>query len=123
MYAPSDWIPPNLFTPLDLRERLFAFKTALKTQCKPRQYHSNLMKHQQRSLHLLRNQDDFLIVQCDKKIGPAIIEKYEYIKLDLLHLHDTTTYRRISRLEATMYSSQQLLNKKRSPISALLPHE
>jgi hypothetical protein len=32
MYAPSDLIPPNLVTPLDLRERLSAFKTALKKQ-------------------------------------------------------------------------------------------
>jgi hypothetical protein len=35
VYAPSDWIPPNILTPLDLCERLSAFKTALKAQYKP----------------------------------------------------------------------------------------
>jgi hypothetical protein len=106
MYASSDWIQPKLFTPIYLRERLSAFKTALKTQYKPRRCQSNLLKHQQRSLNLLRNQDDFLIVQCDKNLGPAIIEKDEYIKLALLHLQYTTTYRRLSRLEASRYSGQ-----------------
>jgi hypothetical protein len=106
MYALSDWIPPNLFTPLDIRERLSAFKTALKTQYKPHRCRSNLMKHQQRSLNLLRNQDNFIIVQCDKNLGPEIIKKDEYIKLDLLHLQDTTTYRRLIRLEDTICSGQ-----------------
>jgi hypothetical protein len=117
MYAPSDWIPPNLFTPLDLRERLSAFKTALKTQYKPRRCRSNLMNHQQRSLNLLQNQDNFLIVQCDKNLGPAIIEKYQYIKLALLHLQDTTTYRRLRCLEATMYCG-----KTRQTIKSWVSH-
>jgi hypothetical protein len=97
---------PNLFTPVDLRERLSAFKAALKLQYKPRRCRNNLVPHHQRALNSLRNQDDFLIVKCDTNLGPEIIEKEEYIQLALIHLTNTTTYRRLSPLEATMYSGQ-----------------
>jgi hypothetical protein len=75
MYASSDWIPPNLFTPVDLRNKLYAFKAALKSQYKPCRCQNNLVPRQQRALNSLWNQDDFLIVQCDKNVGPSIIEK------------------------------------------------
>jgi hypothetical protein len=104
MYSSSDRIPPNLFTPVDLLKRLSAFKAALKSQYKPRRCRNNLVPHQQRALNSLRNQDDFIIVQCDTNLGPAVIEKEEYIQLALTHLTNTTTYRRLSPLEATMYS-------------------
>jgi hypothetical protein len=35
MYAPSDWIPPNLFTPLDLRENCMPSKQLLKHSINP----------------------------------------------------------------------------------------
>ena len=40
----------------------------------------NLLPHYRRSLHWLRIQDDFLIVKCDKNLGPAIIEREIYIE-------------------------------------------
>jgi hypothetical protein len=106
MYSSSYWIPPNLFTPVYLRERMSAFKAALKSQYKPRRCRNNLVPHQQHALNSLRNQDEFLIVQCDTKLGPAIIEKQEYIQLALTHLTNTTTYRRLNPLKATMYLGQ-----------------
>jgi hypothetical protein len=106
MYAASEWNPPNLFTPPELRARLAAFKAALKGLYKKRRCPSNLLKHQRRALDALRNQDTFLIVQCDKNLGPAVIEKTEYIRMALAHLTDTSTYRRLSPLEARMYSGQ-----------------
>jgi hypothetical protein len=98
--------PPNLFTPVDLRERLSAFKATLTSQYKPRRCRNNLVFHQKRALNSLWNQYDFLIVQCDKTLGPAIIEKEEYIQLALIHLTNTTIYRRLNPLEATMYLGQ-----------------
>jgi hypothetical protein len=86
MYTSSDWTPPNLFTPVDLRERLLAFKVALKSQYKPRRCRNNLVPHQQRALNSLRNQYDFVNVQFDKNLGLEIIEKEEYIQLALTHL-------------------------------------
>jgi hypothetical protein len=75
MYAASEWNPPNLFTPPEIRARLAAFKAALKGLYKKRRCPSNLLKHQRRDLDALRNQYTFLIVQCDKNLGPAVIEK------------------------------------------------
>jgi hypothetical protein len=106
MYATSGWNPPNLFTPPELRARLAAFKATLKGLYKKRRCPSNLLKHQQRALDALRNQDTFLIVQCDKNLGPAVIEKNEYIRMAIVHLTYTSTYRRLSPLEARMYSRQ-----------------
>jgi hypothetical protein len=106
MYATSDWNPPNLFTPPELWARLAASKATLKGLCKKRRCPRNLLKHQQRSLDALRNQYTFLIVQCDKNVGPVVIEKNIYIRMALVHLTDTSTYRRLSPLEARMYSGQ-----------------
>ena len=45
---------------------------------------------------IFRKHQQFLIVQCDKNLGPAIIERSEYILLALRdHLSDATTYQRL----------------------------
>jgi hypothetical protein len=107
-YATSYWNPPNLFTPPELRARLAAFKATLKGLYKKRRFPSNLLKHQQKALDALRNQDTFLLVHCDKNLAPPVIEKTEYIRMALAHLTDTSTYRRLSPLEARMYAGQFL---------------
>jgi hypothetical protein len=48
----------------------------------------------------------FITVICDKNLGPEIIERDEYIRLALVHVIYTTTNRRISHLEARIYSGQ-----------------
>jgi hypothetical protein len=40
------------------------------------------------------------------RMEPAVIEKTEYIRISLAHLTDTSTYRRLSPLEARMYAGQ-----------------
>jgi hypothetical protein len=57
------------------------FKQALKNLVKPQNAAVNLLRHQKRGLHQLRNQTDFLVAQCDKNLGPAIIERLEYIMM------------------------------------------
>ena len=99
LYTRSDWNPPDhLFPfPRELPRRLLAFQTFLqgivtRTKCKP-----NLLPHQCRALDYLRNQTSLLVVQCDKNLGPAVIEREAYIKLVIRdHLSDTTTYQRLS---------------------------
>ena len=45
------------------------------------------------------------MVQCDKNLGPAIIEKDEYIKLIIRdHLSDSTTYSRLTGTEITLHA-------------------
>jgi hypothetical protein len=71
---------------------------------RPNQSPTNLLLHQKKALNYLRNQQDFLVVQCDKNLGPAIIERDEYIKLAFRdHLNYTLTYRRLSPIDATIY--------------------
>ena len=55
---------------------------------------TNLFPHQRHALSTLQQQDTFLIVPCDKNLGPAIIERHDYLKIAMRdHLNDTTTYK------------------------------
>ena len=56
---------------------------------------------------MLQQQQTFLIVPCDKKLGPAIIEQHDYLKIVMRdHLSDTTTYKLLSTSEINRYSSE-----------------
>ena len=49
----------------------------------------------------------FLIVPCDKNLGPAIIERHDYQKIAMRdHLSDTTTYKSLTTSEIDRYSSE-----------------
>jgi hypothetical protein len=79
MYVRSEWTPRNWQIPQELITRLSNFKQALKDTVKPRRCARNLLPHQLRALKHLRNQSDFIVAQCDKKLGHSVIEKDEYI--------------------------------------------
>ena len=101
MYAPSDWKPPEQLMPQSLTRRLDNLESALKEIVKKKKGKQNLMNHQREALSYLRKQKDFLIVQCDKNLGPAIIEREEYIKFAIIdHLSDHNTYQRLSQRES-----------------------
>ena len=53
---------------------------------------------------MLQQQQTFLIVPCDKKLGPAIIERHDYLKIAMDHLSDTTTYKSLTTSETNRYS-------------------
>ena len=56
---------------------------------------------------MLQQQHTFLIVPCDKNLGPAIIERHDYLKIAMRdHLSDTTTYKSLSTSEINCYSSE-----------------
>ena len=70
------------------------------TLFKTRKGKTNLLPHQQRALSTLQQQDTFLIVPCDKNLGPAIIERHDYLKIAMRdHLTDTTTYKLLNPKE------------------------
>jgi hypothetical protein len=80
LYSPnmcihSDWTPQDRKIPLEIHHRLAAFKVALIGMLKSRSCARNFIIHQRRALNSLCNQHDFLVVQCDKNLGPAIIER------------------------------------------------
>ena len=74
---------------------------------KTRKGKTNLLPHQHRALRMLQQQQIFLIVPCDKNLGPAIIERHDYLKIAMRdHLSNTTTYKSLSTIEINRYSSE-----------------
>jgi hypothetical protein len=84
MYIRTGWTPPeHLFPfPKELPRRLHAFEAKIKQLVQLRKCRSNLLPHQRVALDYLRNQVDLLVVQCDKNLGPALIEHKKVLKKD-----------------------------------------
>ena len=101
MYVHSKWTPPHwTIPPVALEERLSRFSKEMGTLFKTRKGKTNLLPHQQRALSTLQKQDTFLIVPCDKNLGPAIIERHDYLKIAMRdHVNDTTTYKLLNPSE------------------------
>ena len=56
---------------------------------------------------MLQQQHTFLIVPCNKNLGPAIIEHHDYLKIAMQdHLNDTTTYKSLTSSETDHYASE-----------------
>ena len=107
MYIHSTWTPPHwTIPPIALEERLSRFSSALNKLFKTHNGKTNLLPHQHRVLRTLQQQQTFLIVPCDKNLGPAIIERHDYLKIAMRdHLSDTTTYKSLTISEIDRYSS------------------
>ena len=108
LYVNSKWTPPHwTIPPVALEECLSRFSTALNKLFKTRKGKTNLLSHQHRALRMLQQQQTFLIIPCDKNLGPAIIEHHDYLKIAMRdHLSDTTTYNSLSTSEIDRYSSE-----------------
>ena len=86
--------------PVALEERLSRFSKEMGTLFKMRKGKNNLLPNQQRALSTLQQQNIFLIVPCDKNLGPAIIERHDYLKIAMRdHLNRTTTYKLLNPSE------------------------
>jgi hypothetical protein len=83
MYIRTGWTPPEYLFPFpkELPRRLHAFEAKIKQLVQLQKCRSNLLPHQRVALDSARNQVDLSVVQCDKNLGPALIERDEYIKL------------------------------------------
>ena len=82
------------------------YSSALNKLFKTRNGKTNLLPHQHQALRTLQQQQMFLIVPCDKNLGPAIIERHDYLKIAMRdHLSDTTTYKSLTTSEIDLYSS------------------
>jgi hypothetical protein len=103
MWIPSKWEPPPSFNLPIVDRRLRAFQICLHQLFQtPRAVKHNLSLPHRHALDYLRSQTTFLVVHCDKNLGPALIEREKYIDFAIRdHLSDHTTYRRISTQEAT----------------------
>ena len=103
LYVRSNWTPPHwTLPPVVMKERLDKFSTTLGQLFKKRMGKTNLQPYQTRALQLLQRQQDFLVCPCDKNLGPAIIERDDYIQIVMSdHLFDGRTYRQLTDADCT----------------------
>ena len=101
IYVRSNWTPPHwTLPPVVMTKRLENFSNTLGKLFKKRIRKTNLLQYQTRALQLLQQQQDFLVCPCDKNLGPAIIERDDYIKIAMKdHLLDGRTYQRLSQAD------------------------
>ena len=101
IYVKSNWTPPHwTMPPVVMTKRLENFSNTLGKLFKKRMGITNLLPYQTRALQLLQQQQDFLVCPCDKNLGPAIIERDDYIKIAVKdHLLDGRTYRHLSEAD------------------------
>jgi hypothetical protein len=104
LHIKSEWIPPAIQTGT-IETRMIEFATSLKLaaiachQARPR---SNLSSLQHRQIKTIRNDPRFIICLTDKNLGPAILERQQYIhRVHHDHLGHADTYKRLSKAEAT----------------------
>ena len=115
IYVRSNWTPPYwTLPPIVLQQRLDKFATTLNKLFKRTLGKTNLLSYQARALQSLQKQQDFLICPCDKNLGPAIIERDDYIKIAMIdHLLDGRTYRRLSEADCNNHK-QRLIQEIKS---------
>ena len=105
MYINSEWTPQDWQIPLPAVRRYNNFKTHIASIFIKQQAPSNLLTHQHLALRQLKLQKEFMVVQCDKNLGPALIEYNVYIQRALQdHLLHQDTYRRLSPDTARHYA-------------------
>ena len=104
LYVRSTWEPRQEdVAPITVR-RTSQFLSSTIPLFKKRRGRSNLLPHQKYLLCHLQNQHELMVIQCDKNLGPALIERQQYIRLVYCdHLNDTNTYKFMTKLEATNY--------------------
>jgi hypothetical protein len=84
---------------------MMEFATSLKLAaiaCHQAWPRSNLSSLQHRQIKMIRNDPQFIVCLTDKNLGPAILERQQYIhRVHQDHLGHTDTYKRLSETEAT----------------------
>ena len=100
IFVKSTWQPKA--ASLDTENILKAFEENIRqerdiSRARPRA--TNLSKHQFNILNHLRSNKDIIIIQCDKNLGPGVMQRETYIREILRqHLQDGKgTYRQISK--------------------------
>ena len=100
----SEWIPDEQDNK-ELEDKLNDFISTItklnKTHLQRQKSASNLTNLQKNHINVLRDNKDIITLMCDKNLGPAVIERQEYIKLILTeHLLNPTTYTQLNETDA-----------------------
>ena len=101
LYVKSNYQVNRHDIDLVLQLQTSSFLSELSKRFKRKQFPSNLLPTQRRLLQTIILSDKLFVIRTDKNLGPAIIERTEYIKRAYLdHLSDKLTYRRLTHAEA-----------------------
>ena len=108
MHFASDWEPKEWDIPQDALTRLDSFNRGVHRLLKRRRPNTpNLLPYQLRAIAEMRDRTDVLVVNCDKKVGPAIINKSTYVARAFTdHLADPTVYQEYSENDAYTHMSK-----------------
>lgn len=107
MYQKTRWTPPPWGLHKDLQARAHDFSLTLQTLFQKKRGKSNLLPQHRRALRELQEREDLMIVQCDKNLGPAVIERDTYIRTAFRdHLHDTKVYKLLNPFQAALKVGQ-----------------
>ena len=102
MHVESDWEPKYWDLPTDIIDRYSAFEAAMRRQFKKkRRRENNLLPHQKLALKSIASRTDLIVINCDKNLGPAVIDTTTYVHRAFLDHLDTPAYKEYSELEAT----------------------
>jgi hypothetical protein len=102
LFIRSTWQPDATEIPPEFIARVDQFIRELKPKFRSRRVEPNLTRLQAKLLRLLKDSSDFIIFPTDKNLGPAILERSEYINRALKdHLEDPLTYKQLPEIEAT----------------------
>ena len=83
LYCKSSWLPPEWKINRELQRRFKEFEIKYKLLFKRRHGVSNLLPSQRIALQCLQQSKSLIIVQCDKNLGPSIIERNHIFVLHL----------------------------------------
>lgn len=103
LYIPSPWNPGRADVNIEFRLMTFADRIRALTlsASKRRRSKFNLTVQQYRILKQIRQDKRFIVVLTDKNLGPAIMERADYIERALKdHLLNTKVYSRLSHDDA-----------------------
>ena len=101
LYIKSDWEVPDFYIPRAVDRRIYNFKKALTLLFTERPGKPNLLPYQRRVLQNIRRDDNIIIANADKGLGPCSVTYEQYVNDALVHLKDATTYAQLTEAEAT----------------------
>ena len=112
LYMSKDWSPPEWLVPGEVLNRLDTFDKRIKTIFKKKKRISNnLLRHQTHTLHSIARRPDLIVVNCDKNLGPAVIERAVAIRRVFDdHLHDGPYYKEYTQSEAERHMRRTAVN-------------
>jgi hypothetical protein len=80
LFIRSDWEPDSDDLPIEFRARVSHFLRRLQTKFRTRRGPSNLFPYQWLLLQTLHQNEAIIVVPTDKNLGPAIMERAQYIR-------------------------------------------